>query len=131
MICEKKESFKSNALRDVKESLDYMFDHLVRALGAIAIFDMHGVSNNEVMKLIEIKFEAINKFIIEILDYGLEKGNNLNNLNTNEDNSFSFFTVKVKQTLSGINTYLENNNHLTLNTKEFKIFFVFLKQIKL
>jgi hypothetical protein len=120
LLNEKKEKF-GDSLNQITQHLDSIFDQIIQGLGAVAIFDIHGVSNNETISKIEKYLNSINKNINELLHY-INK--------TDVENSVSFFTSKVKETLLNIKSFVENNP-LTLNTRQYKIFYIFLKQIKL
>lgn len=124
LLNEKKEKFGEKSLKQFSQYLDSIFDQIIQGLGAVAIFDIHGVSNNETISKIEKYLHSINKNVNELLHFILKNNPDEYNLDSN------FFTTKVKETLSNIKIFFENNP-LTLNTRQYKIFYIFLKQIKL
>jgi len=107
------------SLNEFVECLNLIFDNIIHSLGALSIFDLHGVSNNQLLSDIEKKLDLINKNIIDILSSKY--------LNEVVPRFSSFFTFKARETLEDINKYLEKNS-ITLNNKNYQIFYIFIKQ---
>jgi hypothetical protein len=119
IICEKKDNFGSSVKEEIIENLNLIFDHVIAALGSISIFDLHGASNVEIVNQVEKSLGMINGYIKVLFE---EKKIQIN--------SNSYFSMKVKETLNVILDYV-TSNHLNLNSKYYKIFYVLLKQIKI
>jgi hypothetical protein len=106
---------KLKDLSQITNHLDAIFLQIVQCFSSLAIFDLHGVSNITLLNDIEKKLQAINDNIVVLINHN------------GEDKLISYFAMKTHEILHDIKNDLKTKNFININSKEYKIIFIFLK----